>query len=202
MGKKRRSRAFKESDQIINFEDERQKRREKRKQLTEKKKGPQDNVNPVSSRRASKMMKRRLIVGAVCLLILGVVIFSAYNVVTLLVERSKAEDVKLALEKERARLEKEYSLVDSDEYIEEKARGELHMIKQGETIYVLPEDLGSELTGAAIGTTGAAAGTSGALTITEGAVAPLDGMEDRSILVEIKDTIQSIGENLKSLVIK
>lgn len=197
MGKKRRSRAFKENNQIINFEDEREKRREKRKQLSDKKKsGQESEPSSVSSRRAAKRVKRRLLYVAVTALVIGIIAFSVYNVVTLRIERAEAEAAKIALEKEQAKLKKEYSLIDSDEYIEEKARENLHMVRPGEMIYVLPGE--SEATGAAIvPSTGAAVTSDGALQITGSAVE-----EDGGVLEKITGLIQDAGDNIKSLLRK
>ena len=136
--KKRRSRTFRENNRVINFDEVREKRKEKRKQVIEKKKKP-DTGSQVSERRAVKMHRRRLFCGAVFLVVVAVIGYSVYNIVSLRGQRAQAETAKEGLLKEKARLEKELQQVDSDEYIENEARGSLHMIKPGETIYILPE---------------------------------------------------------------
>lgn len=140
MRKKRRSRAFKENQQLIDFEEERTKRREKRKQLSEKKKQPAKREPSVSNRRAAKRFKRRFLAAVVFIIVIAVAGFSVYNVFSLRAKREKEQAHYAALEKEKKALEREQELVDSDEYIEEKAREELHMMLPGEMIYVLPDE--------------------------------------------------------------
>ena len=42
------------------------------------------------------------------------------------------------LEKRRSELENELLMVNSDEYVEQQARSQLHMIKPGEVLYIIP----------------------------------------------------------------
>lgn len=198
MAKKRRSRAFKETNQVINFDEEREKRREKRKQLTDKKKGTPAEPALVSGRRASKKMKRRLIFGAVVVVILCMVCYSAYNIMTLRAARAEAIAANAALQKEKSKLEKELSLVDSDEYIEEVARDELHMIQEGEKIYILPDETLSATAAAVSGD--AVESTPGSMDI-QPEEAPPDGTE-QTLLDKMKESLNQVGENLKSLLRK
>lgn len=204
MGKKRRSRAFKENDRVIDFEEERRKRREKRQQISEKKKGRRESPPADSGRRTVKKIKRRFIYCCAGLIVLCVVGYSIYNVTALRREREQAEEAKLLLEKEKTRLERELSLADTDEYIEEKARDELHMIRDGERIYVLP----TEETGASgISVSGQALSqqqsSDGALVVTKAA---LDAPEEESwfdiVLTGIRDTFDAVTGYLKKLVRK
>lgn len=197
MAKRRRSRAFKENDQVIDFEEERQKRKEKRKQLQQKKKVRNPESATISGRHASKKAKRRLIYSAVFLIILVIVSMSVYNIVNLRQEREAAEKNRLALEKERDKLQKELSLADSDEYIEEVARDELSMIRAGEKIYVLPETTAA----AADSSTGEALTTSGAAALVP-EEQPLDGTEEEGILSKVKEVLGTIISNLNSLLRK
>lgn len=207
MGRKRRSRAFKENKQVIDFEHERRARKEKRFRLTEKKKVRRAAPVPVSGRRTGKKTRRCLIYFSVALVIICVIGFSIYNVLALREERAKAEEAKLQLEKEKSRLEKELSLVDSDEYIEEKARGQLHMIREGEKIYVLPGAETSESAMAAGGIvtpiTEDAIASNGALMLPEPVVDGGDG-EDwiSSVLTGIQNTFHEVVKSLKDLVRK
>lgn len=205
MGKKRRSRAFKESNQVIDFEEERQNRREKRKQLTDKRKGRQrPDEAPVSGRRTSKKVKRRLIYAGVMLAVCCMIGYSAFNVISLRADRAEAQAANEALIKERDKLQKELSLVDSDEYIEEVARDELHMIKNGEKIYVLPDE---NLTEGAL-----AASTTDEAVTGPAAAAPDDGFEPgvldklkefgSGLLEDAKAVAGAVGDNLKSLLRK
>lgn len=196
MGKKRRSRAFKETNQVINFEEERQKRREKRKQQNEKKKGRQEAEPLVSPRRNTKKWKRRYAFLLAGVLLVSMIGYSVYNVVTLRIEREQAEAAKVALEKERAKLQKEYSLVDSDEYIEEKAREDLHMIRPGEVIYVLPKESktsGTAITGGAVAST-----TNDALEASGAGITDGDG-EKNGFLDKVAATFDDLKDKIKTL---
>ncbi|WP_130863058.1 FtsB family cell division protein [Bacilliculturomica massiliensis] len=202
MGKKRRSRAFKENKQVIDFEEERQRRREKRKQLTEKKKSRQETEVPSSPRRTGKKVRRRLIYCAVFLVFVCVIGYSVYNIVTLQAKRAETAEAVALLEKQKEQMEKEYSLVDSDEYIEEKARGDLHMIRQGEKIYVLPGDDGEGAP--AVSEAGLKTASNGALQVT---VSALDGFGEEddwvgSMVAGLKDTWSAVVEQIKDLVRK
>lgn len=199
MGKKRRSRAFKENQQVIDFEEERAKRREKRKQLSRKKKPSAEREASFSNRRAAKRFKRRFFAAVVFIIVIAVAGYSVYNVFSLRARRMKAQEHYAALEKEKKSLERELDLVDSDEYIEEKAREELHMILPGEMIYVLPEkpDSGTDssiiVTDEVPDTT-----TDGALVITGSAADTGDG----SFLVQIKNIFHDIADKFKNLLKK
>ncbi|MFA6981546.1 MAG: septum formation initiator family protein [Patescibacteria group bacterium] len=62
-----------------------------------------------------------------------------------IIESSKrldeTEEEVLSLESERENLEKELDYRKSDEFIEEKARNDLNLIKPGERVYVVSEEL-------------------------------------------------------------
>lgn len=139
MAKKRRSRAFKESSQIIDIDEVRRQRNQKRKDAYEKKKAKEKTPN-VSERRAIKTVRHRLVYTAAFFLIAVLMGLTVYNLVSL----SAAEQVELerqeALLKEQARLEEQLLQVNSEEYIEEQARTQLRMIKPGEKIYIVPEN--------------------------------------------------------------
>ena len=77
-----------------------------------------------------------------CLLIITVAVFisSGYRIVHLNLNKSVYEqkyEEKLA---EKARLEKELSLVDDLDYIGQQARNRYHMLRDGEILYVFPEE--------------------------------------------------------------
>lgn len=139
MSKKRRSRAFKENSQVIDMEEVRRDRNQKRKEAT-KKKNIKKIKTTVSGRRATKAVRNRLIYTGVFCFIAIFVVFTMYNFISLRAEEKVQVQRKEALIKEEARLEQELLQVDSDEYIEEQARTQLRMIKPGERIYILPED--------------------------------------------------------------
>lgn len=135
MAQKKKSRKEKKQDQVINLEDARQERRKRKKQASQmqrrKKKAPK------SKRRATKVAFRRLIyVGIVGALVI-VVAVAVYHLFSLHRAVDEEKNRQKALEAEKAKLENELEQVNSDAYVEDKARGELHMVKPGEVIYVV-----------------------------------------------------------------
>lgn len=143
MAKKRRSRAFKESSRIIDIEEVRRQRNQKRKEAYEKKK-IKEKQTTVSGRRAIKIVRNRLIyVGAFCLIVI-LISLTTYNLISLRAAEKAEMARQEALLEEKARLEEELKQVNSEEYIEEQARTQLRMIKPGERIYILPKDAKEE----------------------------------------------------------
>ncbi|MEA4987390.1 MAG: septum formation initiator family protein [Anaerovorax sp.] len=139
MAKKRRSRAFKESSQIIDIEEVRRQRNQKRKEAYEKKKAKEKTPN-VSERRAIKIVRHRLVYTAAFFLIAVLMGLTVYNLVSLSAAEQEEMKRQDALLKEQARLEEQLLQVNSEEYIEEQARTQLHMIKSGEKIYIVPKN--------------------------------------------------------------
>lgn len=58
---------------------------------------------------------------------------------------SELESQVLGLQIQKQDLEKEISFQQSDEYIEQEARNKLNLIKQGEQLYVVSQDLDEEI---------------------------------------------------------
>jgi cell division protein FtsB len=61
------------------------------------------------------------------------------NVVTLKMEERELLQQQRELEARKAELEEELTQVDETDYIEQQAREQLHMIKPGEILYLLPD---------------------------------------------------------------
>lgn len=139
MAKKRRSRQFKDKNQVIDIEHARHERRKRRNEAVKVRKKVKVAA-PVSKRRATKSARRRLIYLAIILGLLAVIAFTAFHLLGLQKEIKAADEQKQVLEKEKSRLENELNQVNSQDYVEDKARSELHMIKPGETIYVAPQE--------------------------------------------------------------
>jgi len=139
MAKKKRSRAYKENNQIIDIEAARRKRSQKRKEAYEKKRIKEKNPG-VSERRAIKIVRHRFICVAAFFLIAILMSLTVYNLISLNAAQKAEVEKQEALKKEQARLEEQLKQVNSVEYIEEQARTQLQMIKPGEKIYVVPED--------------------------------------------------------------
>ena len=85
---------------------------------------------------------------AVCgVLIVAALVFctSGYRIINLNLDKSTYErkyEERLA---EKARLEKELSRVDDPEYIAQQARDRFHMLREGEILYVFPEQDSPEI---------------------------------------------------------
>ena len=60
------------------------------------------------------------------------------RMVALTQERARVQAQLDELEKRRSELENELLMVNSDEYVEQQARSQLHMIKPGEVLYIVP----------------------------------------------------------------
>ena len=63
---------------------------------------------------------------------------SVQRMVALTRERAMVQAQLEELEKRRSELENELLMVNSDEYVEQQARSQLHMIKPGEVLYIVP----------------------------------------------------------------
>jgi cell division protein FtsB len=138
--KKRRSREFKNSSQIIDINEARQLRKQKREDAAEKKYKVRKTKSVVTQRQAGKKARRRMVYFVIFLVILGIIAASVINIISLKLTEAKTLKEQQALLDQRTRLEKIYSQVNSPEYIEQQARQQLKMIKPGEILYVLPEE--------------------------------------------------------------
>ncbi|MBR0598320.1 FtsB family cell division protein [Sinanaerobacter chloroacetimidivorans] len=137
--KKRRSKVYKNSSQVIDIEEARKGRKLKREAAIEKKNKVKKTKAVVTERQAGKKARRRMIYFAVFLVIIGLISASAINIVTLKINEAKALEEQQALLKQKERLETELSQINSPEYIEQQARQQLRMVKPGEILYVLPD---------------------------------------------------------------
>jgi cell division protein FtsB len=138
--KKRRSREFKNNSQIIDIDEARQLRKQKREDAAEKKYKVRKTKSVVTQRQAGKKARRRMVYFVIFLVILGIIAASVINIISLKLTEAKTLKEQQALLDRRTRLEKIYSQVNSPEYIEQQARQQLKMIKPGEILYVLPEE--------------------------------------------------------------
>jgi cell division protein FtsB len=148
--KKRRSREFKNSSQVIDINEARQLRKQKREEAAEKKYKVRKTKSVVTQRQAGKKARRRMVYFVILLAILGIVAASVVNIISLRLAKAETLKEQQALLEERARLERTYSQVNSPEYIEQQARQQLKMIKPGEILYVLPEMDKQKTTGGGI----------------------------------------------------
>ena len=142
MGKMRRSRTFKKESEnnVIDIDEAREKRREKRKQEREKKAEKQLKTEKavVSQRRRVRERRRKMIYVLVFAVVVGVIVYSVWNIRTLKEREAQAQAELAAKQEEKERLQLELEQVESEDAVEQEAREQLHMIRPGETVYILP----------------------------------------------------------------
>ncbi len=93
-------------------------------------------------RRARRIARRRRSVFLVLLIIFIIGAFlvrAGYRSYMLAKERALVQSKLDALNRKKAELKVELLLVNSDEYVEQQARNQLHMIKPGEILYIIPK---------------------------------------------------------------
>lgn len=88
---------------------------------------------------SARKRRRRLIYLAVVTAALLLVFFTVQNIIGLKMEERELLQEQRELETRKAELEEELTRVDETDYIEQQAREQLHMIKPGEILYLLPE---------------------------------------------------------------
>jgi cell division protein FtsL len=110
------------------------------------------DLNEEAKRRDGGKKKRRLrfrvrISRKAKLITVGIFVFCAvmfgsqvYNLTELAMEKSKLETIRNDKEAELERLTAELERVDDPQRVEELARERFHMLKNGEMLYVFPED--------------------------------------------------------------
>jgi cell division protein FtsB len=135
--KKRRSREFKDNSQVIDLNEARQLRKLKREEAVKKKDRGKRPKLVITERQAGKKARRRLVYFAVFLIMVGVIVASAFNIINLKITEAQTLKEKQALLDQKSRLERIYSQVNSPEYIEQQARQQLRMIRPGEILYIL-----------------------------------------------------------------
>ena len=137
--KKRRSREFKNNNQVIDIKEAREIRKRKREQAAEKKYKARKPKRAVTERQAGKKARRRVVYFLIFLFILCVIGVSVFNVISLKITEAKTMKEQQDLMQQKVKLERVYSQVNSPEYIEQQARQQLKMIKPGELLFILPD---------------------------------------------------------------
>lgn len=148
--KKKRSRQFKNSEKVIDLEEARQQRRQKRKAVAEKKQSLQNPESSLSERKINKKNRKRLIYFFIVLGIIAVIGVSVFHVYMLQKEFEEIEAVNKELNDKKASLQEELENVNNPEYIEQQARDQLRMVMPGEILYILPPDGASTVTEQAV----------------------------------------------------
>ena len=145
MGKNRRSKEFKNNSQVIDMEQARKQRLEKRKAERAKEEAKAKAAARQNTRGKMAIRKnrarRRIMIGLVIVLILGLFSFSIFNIFSLKREQHDAEAQKRELIEEKEQLEKELEEVNDISNVEEQARDQLRLIKPGETIFLFPDSI-------------------------------------------------------------
>jgi cell division protein FtsB len=136
----RKARRRSTGSQIIEIEEAQKRRKAKRAEIAkqEKVQWRLEKQKEKASRPKMSRTKKAVVFG---ILIIAVLIFisSGYRIIDLNLDKDVYEqryEEKLA---EKARLEKELSLVDDIDYIGQQARDRFHMLRDGEILYVYPE---------------------------------------------------------------
>ena len=116
-------------------EEQRERREVRRKRLEDRTKVKDD---PVRAKRAKSRRKTVLALVLVLALAAAFTARAVQKMVSLQQERARVQAQLDELEKRRSELENELLMVNSDEYVEQQARSQLHMIKPGEVLYIVP----------------------------------------------------------------
>ena len=131
--------------QMNEIEEAQSRRKEKRAELIKQEKVMRRREKAAEKASRPKMSgSKKLAICGVLVVAVLIFIFNGYRIIDLNLNKAvyeKEYEEKLA---EKARLEKELSLVDDLGYIEQQARSRYHMLKEGEILYVFPEAQGPE----------------------------------------------------------
>lgn len=139
MGRRKRNLKYKSTD-VIDIDKAREERRKKRLKSDRKQKKEAAAASGAASaqkRKKKKSLRRILVYAAVVLLFAGIIGWKVYDLCALSAEQKEAQKQLEELKEERDALQEELKTVEDPAYIEQKAREDLHMIKPGETLYVL-----------------------------------------------------------------
>lgn len=145
MRKKRRSAEFKNNSQVIDMNEARRLRQQKRQ--AEKEREEERNRYAASQKTRGKMAirrsrnRRRLLVVIIVMSLIGVITFSLLNVISLKKEQHEVMQQAEELQQEKEQLEKDLAEINEPENIEQQARDQLRLIKPGEKLYMFPEEI-------------------------------------------------------------
>ncbi len=140
MAKKRRSKQFKRSSRVIDMDEARQQRLEKRQK--EQIDVPQERT--ASDERKMKRMRalrkkqnrRKALVFAVAIGLVFFLSLSVFDILKLKAEEREALQKQEQLKAKQEQLKEELKEADTEQNIEDQAREKLKLTKPGETIYI------------------------------------------------------------------
>ena len=139
MGKSRsRSRDFHRNNEVIDFDQAREKRRRARAEKAER--VYQARKEAPSQRKAAKKKRRLLIYAAVIVLVVAAISVSAVEIIPLEKEKAQLATEQAELKKELEAAKDELANTDDPDYIEQQVREKLNMVYPGEIIYVSPDE--------------------------------------------------------------
>lgn len=139
MGKSRsRSRDFHRNNEVIDFDQAREKRRRARAEKAER--VYQARKEAPSQRKAAKKRRRLLIYAAVIVLVVAAISVSAVEIISLEKEKAQLATEQAELKKELEAAKDELANTDDPDYIEQQVREKLNMVYPGEIIYVSPDE--------------------------------------------------------------
>lgn len=139
MGKSRsRSREFYRNNEVIDFDEAREKRRRARVEKAER--VYQAQKSAPSQRRAAKHRRRLLIYAAVIILVVAAVSVSAIEIISLEKEKARLVAEQAELQNELEAAKDELANTDDPDYIEQQVREKLNMVYPGEILYVSPDE--------------------------------------------------------------
>ena len=139
MGKSRsRSRDFHRNNEVIDFDQVREKRRRARAEKAER--VYQARKEAPSQRKAAKHRRRLLIYAAVIIFVIAAVSVSAVEIISLEKEKAQLAAEQAELTKQLEAAKDELANTDDPDYIEQQVREKLNMVYPGEIIYVSPDE--------------------------------------------------------------
>lgn len=139
MGKSRsRSRDFHRNNEVIDFDQAREKRRRSRAEKAER--VYQARKEAPSQRKAAKHRRRLLIYAAVIIFVIAAVSVSAVEIISLEKEKAQLAAEQAELTKQLEAAKDELANTDDPDYIEQQVREKLNMVYPGEIIYMSPDE--------------------------------------------------------------
>ena len=139
MGKSRsRSRDFHRNNEVIDFDQVREKRRRARAEKAER--VYQARKEAPSQRKAAKHRRRLLIYAAVIIFVIAAVSVSAVEIISLEKEKAQLAAEQAELTKQLEAAKDELANTDDPDYIEQQVREKLNMVYPGEIIYMSPDE--------------------------------------------------------------
>jgi cell division protein FtsB len=125
---------------IIDIEEAQEKRQRKREEQAGREKAKQ-RVKKMRAKQALPKMtpgKHLLALGVVVIAVF-LFCYSGLSIIDLNLDKADYEKQLAEKQSEKVRLEKELAMIGTPEYIEQEARSRFHMLKDGELLYVFPE---------------------------------------------------------------